>query len=310
MGAGRCLLPGPDSLTPRPFPLMEDVTIYSDGGADPNPGIGGWAAILRSGDHERVLTGSEPKTTNNRMELMAAISALRALKRPCRVSFHTDSQYVRRGITEGVSKWSAAGWITKSGRPVPNADLWRELQALAARHDITWHWVRGHSGEAGNEAVDRLAREARLAITPRVDLKTGVPRLYLRASCRGNPGPGAWAVALQDGDDWETASGGEPSTTNNRMELMAAIEGLLLLSPGSAAQVFTTSDYLYQGATQWLVGWKRGNWIKKDGQPVANGDLWRLLDDLSGRYRVEWVNAKGQRLEGLERAGRALSMGQ
>ena len=288
--------------------MPDEVIIYSDGGADPNPGIGGWAAILRAGDHERVLTGHEPKTTNNRMELQAAISALQALKRPCRIQFHTDSQYLRRGITEGVAKWSAAGWVNKQGHAIPNAELWRELQALVPQHDITWHWVRGHSGDPANEAVDRLAREARLAITPKVDLSADVPRLYLRSSCHGNPGPGVWGVALESGGEWETASGGEPKTTNNRMELRAAIEGLLLLSPGSAAQLFTTSDYVFQGATQWLHGWKRGGWQKKDGLPVANSDLWRLLDDLAGRYRVQWVNAKGQRLEGLERAGQALKI--
>ena len=288
--------------------MTDEVIIYSDGGADPNPGIGGWAAILRAGDRERVLTGHDPKTTNNRMELQAAIGALRALRRPCRIQFHADSQYLRRGITEGVAKWSAAGWVNKQGHAIPNADLWRELQALVRQHDITWHWVRGHSGDPANEAVDRLAREARLSITPQIDLASDVPRLYLRSSCHGNPGPGTWAVALESGGEWEATSGHEPKTTNNRMELQAAIEGLLMLPPGSAAQLFTTSDYVFQGATQWLPGWKRGGWQKKDGQPVANSDLWRLLDDLAGRYRVKWVNAKGQRLEGLERAGQALTI--
>ena len=289
--------------------MPDQVTIYSDGGADPNPGIGGWAALLRSAEHERVLTGNDPKTTNNRMELQAAIAALRALKRPCEVSFHTDSQYLRRGITEGVAKWSAAGWVKKNGQAIPNADLWRELQTLTARHTISWHWVQGHSGDEGNETVDRLAREARLAITPHIDLASDAPHLYLRASCHGNPGPGAWAVAMEGADGWETAAGQEPQTTNNRMELRAAIEGLLLLPVGGGAQVFTTSDYLFQGATRWLEGWQRGGWLKKDGQPVANGDLWKLLADLLRRYRVRWVNAKGQRLEGLERAGQALATG-
>jgi ribonuclease HI len=288
--------------------MPDEVIIYSDGGADPNPGIGGWAAILRAGDRERVLTGHDPKTTNNRMELQAAIGALRALRRPCRIQFHTDSQYLRRGITEGVAKWSAAGWVNKQGHAIPNADLWRELQALVGQHDITWHWVRGHSGDPANEAVDRLAREARLSITPQIELAGDVPRLYLRSSCHGNPGPGAWAVALESSGEWDSASGGEPKTTNNRMELQAAIEGLLMLPPGSEAQLFTTSDYVFQGATQWIHGWKRGGWQKKDGQPVANSDLWQVLDGLSGNYRVKWVNVKGQRLEGLERAGEALKI--
>lgn len=288
--------------------MADKVVIYSDGGADPNPGIGGWAALLSYGDHEKALSGNDPKTTNNRMELQAAISALRALKRPCQIEFHTDSQYVRRGITEGVEKWAAAGWKTKNGRPVPNADLWQELRELVERHEINWHWVQGHSGDASNERVDQLAREARLRITPRVDLNADVPRLYLRVSCKGNPGPGAWAVALESGDEWETLTGVERSTTNNRMELTAALQGLQLLAPGSRVQLFTTSDYLYQGATQWVRSWESRGWQKKDGQPVANADLWKALVDLTEQYQVEWVNAKGQRLEGLERAGRLLSV--
>lgn len=280
------------------------VVIYSDGGADPNPGIGGWAALLRSGSHEKVITGNDPKTTNNRMELQAAIGALQALRRPCRIEFHTDSQYVRRGITEGVRKWAAAGWKTKAGRPIPNAELWQQLHALVQQHEINWHWVQGHSGEPSNERVDKLAREARLAITPRIDLDDDVPRLYLRAACKGNPGPGKWGIALESDGEWEEHSGKEEATTNNRMELRAAVEGLLLLHPGSRVQVFTTSDYLFQGITRWVPGWRAHGWVKKDGQPVANADLWRLLADLAARYRVQWINAKGQRLEGLERAGK------
>jgi ribonuclease HI len=283
------------------------VVIYSDGGADPNPGVGGWAALLRYGEHEKVLQGNEPKTTNNRMELRAAIEALHALKKPCKVEFHTDSQYVRRGITEGVKKWTAAGWQTKAGHAVPNADLWQELMALAQRHEIDWRWVRGHRGDASNERVDSLAREARLAITPKLELAAGAPRLYLRAACKGNPGPGSWSVALEYDGRWETRSGRAASTTNNRMEITAAIEGLKMLPAGSQAQLFTTSDYLFQGATRWVNGWRARGWRKSDGQPVANADLWRELVELSSLYRVEWVNVKGQRLEGLERAGPSLS---
>lgn len=287
----------------------EFVIIYSDGGADPNPGIGGWAALLRYGDREKTLTGNAPKTTNNRMEMQAAISALGALRRPCRVEFHTDSEYLRRGITGGVEKWAAAGWKTKAGRPVPNADLWQELRELVKKHRINWYWVQGHSGDPSNERVDRLAREARLAITPRIDLESDVPRLYLRASCKGNPGPGRWAVALESNGQWEEYSGDDSRTTNNRMELTAALEGLLLLEPGSRVQIFTTSDYLYQGITRWTAGWSAKDWRKNDGQPVANADLWRPLVELSTNYQLEWVNAKNQRLEGLERAGKLASGG-
>ena len=278
------------------------VTIYSDGGADPNPGIGGWAAILRYGEHEKVLTGSDPKTTNNRMELQAAIGALSALKRPSTIQFHTDSEYLRKGITQYIDKWAANNWHSGS-QAVANADLWQTLWPLVKQHEIEWHWVKGHSGDPLNERVDQLAREARLKITPRVDVDENTPRLYVRASCKGNPGPGGWGVVLEQGDETEQNSGSVANTTNNRMEIQAAIEGLLMLPPESAVQIFTTSDYLFQGATRWIKGWRQRGWQKKGGQPVANADLWQALDQLMSAYRVRWVNAKNLQAVGLEEAG-------
>lgn len=279
------------------------VLIYTDGGADPNPGIGGWAAVLRYGEHEKVLTGNEPHTTNNRMELQAAISALEALKQPSQVEFHTDSEYLRRGITEWIEKWAARGWLHEGGRPVANADLWQTLWSLVEQHDIDWHWVKGHGGDPLNERVDQLARQARLEITPGVHISDDIPRLYLRASCKGNPGPGGWGVVLERGEETEQMSGSAVATTNNRMELLAAIEGLQLLPSGSTVQVFTTSDYLYQGATRWIDNWRRRNWQKKGGQPVANADLWQALDRLMDDYTIRWINAKGQEHPALTEAG-------
>lgn len=286
---------------------MDHVTIYSDGGTDPNPGYGGWAAILRFGQHEKVLTGNDPDTTNNRMELQAAIAALEALSRPCHVDFYTDSQYVRQGISQWIEGWARRGWRGQSGQDIANVDLWKRLWELSQIHEIEWHWVRGHSGNPLNERVDELAREARLAITPEVELGSNVPRLYVRASVSGNPGPGGWGVVLEEGDETQQLSGSEPSTTNNRMELRAAIEGLRLLPETHPVQLFTTSDYVYQGATSWINGWRRRNWQKQGGQPVANADLWQELDRLMGTRAVRWVNAKGKGEAmplGLEEAGR------
>ena len=280
-----------------------DVIIYTDGGADPNPGIGGWAAILRFGPREKVLTGHEPHTTNNRMELQAAIAALRALKRPSTVQFYTDSEYLRQGITGWIEGWAARNW-QKKGKPIPNADLWQELWPLVKKHQIEWHWVKGHAGNELNERVDRLARQARLEITPPDQIDETIPRLYARASCKGNPGPGGWGVVLEIGEETTQSSGSAPSTTNNRMELTAVIEGLLLLPPGSAVQIFTTSDYLYQGITRWIHKWRQRNWLKKGGKPVANADLWQALDKLAQNYAIRWINAKGQALQGLEEAGK------
>lgn len=134
------------------------VLIHTDGACLGNPGPGGWAALLQTRGHERELAGGEVDTTNNRMELMAAIMGLEALTRPCSVVLRTDSQYVRQGITEWLPNWTRRGWKTASGAAVKNRDLWERLDAAARRHVIEWQWVRGHAGDPGNERVDLLAR--------------------------------------------------------------------------------------------------------------------------------------------------------
>jgi ribonuclease HI len=136
----------------------KQVEIHTDGACLGNPGPGGWAALLRWRGIERELAGGEPGTTNNRMELMAAISALETLKEPCNATLHTDSQYVRQGITEWMANWMRRGWKTAGGDPVKNRDLWERLQAAAARHRVEWRWVKGHAGDPDNERVDQLAR--------------------------------------------------------------------------------------------------------------------------------------------------------
>jgi ribonuclease HI len=133
------------------------VVIYTDGACKGNPGPGGWGAWLRSGTHEKELFGGEPVTTNNRMELTAVIRALEALKARSRVELYTDSVYVRSGILQWIHNWKKRGWVTSDKKPVKNDDLWRELDALAARHEISWHWVKGHAGDPGNERADALA---------------------------------------------------------------------------------------------------------------------------------------------------------
>ena len=134
------------------------VTIYTDGACSGNPGPGGWGAILLYGDKKKELKGGEPGTTNNRMELMAAIQALEALKRPCKVELHTDSQYVRNGIREWIHAWKARGWKTADKKPVKNAELWQRLETALGRHEIEWKWVKGHAGDEMNERADALAR--------------------------------------------------------------------------------------------------------------------------------------------------------
>ncbi len=137
---------------------MDDVVeIFSDGACKGNPGIGGWGALLRTKGKERELFGGEAHTTNNRMELMAAIMALETLTRPCRVKLHTDSRYVQQGISEWLANWKRRGWKTADKKPVKNEDLWRRLDEAASRHQVEWLWVKGHAGHDGNERADELA---------------------------------------------------------------------------------------------------------------------------------------------------------
>ncbi len=138
---------------------MNTVEIHTDGACRGNPGPGGWGVLLRYGDTVRELSGGERETTNNRMELTAAIRALEALKRRCQVVLYTDSEYLRRGITEWLPGWKSRGWKTSARKPVKNADLWRRLDELSSKHDIQWRWVKGHAGDPGNERADQLANQ-------------------------------------------------------------------------------------------------------------------------------------------------------
>jgi len=154
-----------EQVTTKPGSVASDVVeIWTDGGAKPNPGRGGWGAILRFRGVERELSGGERATTNNRMELTAAAEALEALKRPCRVTLHTDSEYVKNGVTRWHEGWVRKNWRNSTGDPVKNVDLWQRVLAAAAKHHVEWRWVRGHAGNVMNERVDELATRAREAL--------------------------------------------------------------------------------------------------------------------------------------------------
>jgi ribonuclease HI len=139
--------------------MTKTVVIYTDGACSGNPGPGGWGAILTFDGHEREICGGEADTTNNRMELMAAISALETLTRPCMVELHTDSQYLRGGVTGWMENWKKRGWLTADKKPVKNIELWQRLDEARLRHDVSWHWVKGHAGHEMNERADELARQ-------------------------------------------------------------------------------------------------------------------------------------------------------
>ena len=272
------------------------ATLYTDGGCRPNPGPGGWAAVLlRPGEDPQELSGSEPKTTNNRMELKAAIEGLRALPAGHRVELFTDSEYVRKGITEWLERWRRNGWRTAAKKEVLNGDLWRELAAEPERHRVSWHWVKGHAGDRWNERADELAAAA----MPRPPLPVddpGAVHLFLAVAHSGKQDTGAWAAVLRFRERDRVIVGQEAGASANRMHLVSAVSGLGALKRRVRAHVYTASDYLKDGATAWLGGWRDRGFVTRDGDPVAHAELWRELDRLQRRHDVRWHVASRDQL--------------
>jgi len=264
------------------------VMIYTDGGCRPNPGPGGWGAVLLFPGRDPVeLSGGKPEATNNRMEIIAAIEALGALDGPHRVELHTDSTYLKRGVTEWLAGWRARGWKTAGKKDVKNRDLWEELDRALETHEVEWRWTKGHAGDRWNEAADRLASAA----IPRAPLPTDdrkAVHLFTAAAYSGKKRAGAWGVVLRYGDEEKGLSGRVAGASANRMHLLGAVSGLSELRRRVRVHLYTVSDYLKDGATTWVPGWKRRGWKTRDGKPVSHRDLWWKLDELAGRHRVEW----------------------
>lgn len=281
-------------MTDRPH-----VTIYTDGGSEPNPGPGGWAALLiAENGTELEISGAAPETTNNRMELTAAIEALRALSRPCAVTLHTDSLYLKNGITRWLAGWIAQDWQRKGGKPVQNDDLWRALQAETQRHTITWQWVKGHAGDDYNERVDRLATAARRALTndapvpappdPSPDFSPEY-EITLRVSVAGTAGGWAARVITTATDATATHTGRGSGETSNRLVLIAARAAIQQTPPGAAVRVYCPDDYLFLGMTGRVTGWQRRGWRTASGSAVKHADAWQTLVAEADRRRVAWA---------------------
>ncbi len=264
------------------------VTIYTDGSCNPNPGPGGWAAVLLcAGQKPRELRGAQAQTTNNQMELRAALEALRALKRPHQVELYTDSQYLRQGIVEWLPRWEESGWQTTGETAVKNQDLWQALVEQVRRHEITWHWAKGHAGDRWNEHVDRLARSMIPTCALSLDDDQAV-HLFTAVSYLGKEKKGGWAVLLRYRDQIKTLSGGEGNTSSNRLHIRSALEGLRALNRAVPVHLYTTSDYLKNGATAWTRSWAADGWRTRDGSPVKHRDLWEALAALAERYEIAW----------------------
>jgi len=265
--------------------------------------------VVQHGESQVVLSGNAPQTTNNQMELEAAVAALAYLGgryETCQIELHTDSQYLRQGITSWIDGWFARGWRTKSGQPIKNQELWRRLYDLSHAHEIRWVWVKGHAGDPMNELVDRLATEARRSLTQQGTPGAGGPEdeiggdgettLWIAVSCQGSSGPGGWAVVLCEGKQRRVLEGHEAQTTGNALYLSAAIAGLKAIRSPRDVLVRAASDYLVQGAGQWVQGWQQRGWQTKDGKPVKNQVQWKELLQAMQSHRVRWQAVKGEPL--------------
>ncbi len=261
------------------------IIIYTDGGCNPNPGPGGWAALIMLPDgKERILSGGHAETTNNRMELTAALQALQATPESSEIILHTDSRYLQQGITEWLPNWQRQGW--KRGKAsIPNRDLWEALAKAAERRKVTWRWVRGHAGDINNERVHRLASAA----IPQTDERPpdNGARIYIRVSCKGQQG--AWAARIAQDGDVIDLSGRLSPTTSNRLELLAAIAAIRKAPPDRPLAIYTANDYLRKGITQWLPRWQANNWRTASGAPVRNTDLWKQLQRLNEQREITWL---------------------
>lgn len=264
------------------------VAIYTDGACNPNPGPGGWAAIvLRPGAEPLELSGAEPHTTNNQMEIRAVIEALKALPGQEPVILYTDSEYLRQGVTEWLPQWQARDWLTSAKKDVKNQELWQELAAELDRHRIEWRWVKGHAGDRWNERADELARSMLPSQELPLDDSSAI-HIFAAASYLGKQKSGGWGVVLRYRDAGKTLSGHQAETSANRMHLQAAIEGLRAIKKPLPIHFYTGSDYVRDGITRWVKSWQQQNWKTRSGQPVSNRDLWQELVDVASAYQVQW----------------------
>jgi ribonuclease HI len=267
------------------------VTIYTDGGCVPNPGVGGFAALLMFEDgQQKEISGGELESTNNRMELTAAIMALETLPTSYEVDLYTDSQYLKNGITEWIKNW-----IKKNWRDVKNPDLWKRLYTETKRHQIHWHWVKGHAGHEHNERVDMLAMkeiEKLSGISPKTSSSTAPSgekvNIYASAAMAGRNG--SWGVVIVDEQAGEKQLfGSEANTSANRLHLVAAITALEKIDRVSQINFYTDSEYLEKGIQSWIHGWLKNNWRTASGEPVKNQDQWKKLYALHKKHSVKWI---------------------
>lgn len=274
------------------------VIVYSDGGAKPNPGAGGWGVVIIYPDREEELSGAMAYTTNNQMELTAACEALAALPTSCEITFHTDSTYVKNGITSWIAAWKRNGWVNSKKEPVANIELWQRLDAERKRHTITWRWVKGHAGNQYNERVDALATAARAKLTgeklkesPKARAETPEvtgARAYLSVTMRDKDTV-SWGAIIIDADGAEHTNGGTLTDVTQSKAVLEAAHLLLTHTRLNGLTVYTDSEYLQKGITSWVKGWIKNGWKKADKSPVAYRDVWEKLYVLAAERNAKFA---------------------
>jgi ribonuclease HI len=243
--------------------------------------------LLPNGHKPKELSGGEEKTTNNRMELTAAIEALSALTKSHQIEVFTGSKYLERGIKEWLPRCQNRNWQTTENTPVKNQDLWEALSVKIKHHDVKWRWLRGHDANKWNERADALARSAVQKVSlPLKDNKS--IHIFTAISFKKKTNRGGWSVIFRFKNNMKVICGDVPHTTGNRMHLQAAIEGLAAIKRPLPISLYTYSGYLKDGATNWVKHWSKRNWQTKEGNPVRHRDLWVKLCSFAQKYEIQW----------------------
>ena len=256
------------------------VIIYSDGSCSPNPGPGGWGAvIIPEKGRKRELSGKVGQTTNNRMELQAALEALRSLPCKSRVELYTDSKYVQNGITSWIQTWRKSGWVTTADKPVKNRDLWEALDQELEQHQVQWVWVKGHADNRHNIRADELAVAARgRKVLPLLD--ESAIHIFMGITWRQKSGVGSWSAVLRYRKYLKIIGDTVSDSSANRIHIQSATEALRTLKRRLPVHLYTSSGYLQEGATSWLAGWIQNGWLTREGKKVSNSREWQVLSDV------------------------------
>lgn len=265
---------------------LQHVQIYTDGSCSPNPGQGGWGVvIIDDEDQTRTLKGREQQSTNNRMELTAAIRALQDLAGPHKVDLFTDSQYVKKGVNDWLANWQRRGWTTISGEEVRNKDLWQALAEQVVRHDVSWNWVKGHGTDRWNNLADELAGSVRQQVILPLDDMNAV-HIFLAITWRQKFAAGAWAGVMQYHNHYRVIGDVREEGTGNSLHIFSATTALKELKRNLPVHVYSTSGYLKDGAGKWLNQWEKRDWLTREGLEVSNKNEWQALSALLGQLSV------------------------